>query len=367
MTSQHLVRRISDVSLRDRPAVGGKGASLGELARAGMPVPPGFIVTAQAFEAALRALDPADVIGREIERLGAADSAGIARVTAGIRHRIAAAPLPDDVREAIAASYRGLGAGRPEDWAEPGAAVAVRSSATSEDSAESSFAGLQDTYLWVRGVPAVLDCVRRCWASLYNAEAVSYRLRRSISEHALAMGVVVQRMVDPRCAGVMFTCSPTTGDRSVIAIEGSWGLGSVLVSGEVTPDSYMVSKVTGEIVRRTVAAKLRLHRPDQAGSGVIGDDVPADLRERACLDDAEIRALARVAQLVESHYGTPQDIEWAVTEGASASERIVLLQSRPETVWSGRAAGPIATAKGRPADHVFEHLSRVVQVRIPER
>jgi len=361
MTSQDLVRQVSDVGLGDRPVVGGKGASLGELSRAGMRVPAGYVVTVPAFERGMLAIDPAGAIRGEIERLPAGDDAAIARVTARIRGRIAAAPLPGDVQAAIRASYRGLGAGGR------GAPVAVRSSATGEDSAEASFAGLQDTYLWVRGARAVIDNVRRCWASLYNAEAVSYRLRHGIPEQAVAMGVVVQRMVDPRCAGVMFTCSPATGDRSLVAIEGSWGLGSVLAGGEVTPDSFVVSKVTGEIVRRTVAAKLRLHRLDQAGSGVTGDDVPEELRERACLDDEEIRALARVGQLVESHYGTPQDIEWALTEGAGASERIVLLQSRPETVWTARATRPIATAKARAVDHVFEHLSRVVPIAAPDR
>ncbi len=365
MTSQDLVRQVSDVGLGDRPVVGGKGASLGELSRAGMRVPAGYVVTVPAFERGMLAIDPAGAIRGEIERLPAGDDAAIARVTARIRGRIAAAPLPGDVQAAIRASYRGLGAGLGAGGR--GAPVAVRSSATGEDSAEASFAGLQDTYLWVRGARAVIDNVRRCWASLYNAEAVSYRLRHGIPEQAVAMGVVVQRMVDPRCAGVMFTCSPTTGDRSVIAIEGSWGLGSVLVGGEVTPDSYVVSKVTGEIVRRTVAAKLRLHRLDQAGFGVTSDDVPANRREQACLDDDEIRALARAGRQVESHYGTPQDIEWALTEGASASESIVLLQSRPETVWTPRATGPIATAKASAVDHVFEHLSRVVPIAPPER
>lgn len=365
MPSQDLVRLITDVGLRDRPVAGGKGASLGELSRAGMAVPPGFVVTAQAFERGMRALDPAGAIRGEVERLTTGDSAAIARVSASVRVRIAAAPLPDDVREAITVSYLGLGAG--QDTAGRDAPVAVRSSATSEDTAEASFAGVADTYLWVRGAQAVLDSVRGCWASLYNTEAVGYRLRLGISEQALAMGVVVQRMVDPRCAGVMFTCSPATGDRSVVAIEGSWGLGSVLVGGEVTPDSYVVSKVTGEIMRRTVAAKLRLHRMDHTGSGVTGDDVPEHLREQPCLDDDEIRALARVGQQVESHYGTPQDIEWALTEGAIAGQGIVLLQSRPETVWTGRAAGPIATPKARAVDHVFEHLGRVVPIVIPER
>jgi pyruvate,water dikinase len=365
MGSQDLIRDIGDVGADDRPIVGGKGASLGELCRAGLPVPAGFVVTARAFRRAMRAIDPAGAMSRAIERLGTGDSEAIARVTAGIRDRIAAAAIPGELRQAIAASYLDLGAGVGADARGPH--VAIRSSATAEDSATASFAGLQDTYLWVRGTTEVLDHVRRCWASLYNAEAVTYRLRQQIPEQALAMGVVIQCMVDPRAAGVMFTCSPTTGDRSVVAIEGSWGLGSALVSGEVTPDSFVVSKVTGEIVRRTVSQKLRLHRMDPAGAGTTAQDVPERLRDQPCLTDDQIRALARVAQVVERHYGTPQDIEWALTEPSGASDGIVLLQSRPETVWTGRATAPLAMPKARAVDHVFEQLGRVVPIARPER
>jgi len=165
-------------------------------------------------------------------------------------------------------------------------------------------------------------------------------------------------MVDARSAGVMFTCSPTTGDRSVVAIEASWGLGSVLVGGEVTPDSFVVSKVTGEIVKRTVSDKVRLHRVAAGGSGTTVADVAAEMRARPCLSDEEIRALARLGARVERHYGTPQDIEWAVTGG-----EILLLQSRAETVWSSRAAQPLARPKARPMDHVFEQFSRPVLTR----
>jgi len=179
--------------------------------------------------------------------------------------------------------------------------------------------------------------------------------------------VVVQRMVEPRCAGVMFTRSPTTGDRSVIAIEGCWGLGSALVGGDVTPDSFVVSKVTGEVVRRRVAVKLRLHRAGPGGAGSVADDVPGPLREQACLGDAELAALARLGRRVEDHYGAPQDIEWAITEGATPGEStIVLLQSRPETVWARRAAPPLATPRPRAVDHVFEQFGRVNVVG-PER
>jgi pyruvate,water dikinase len=385
-----MIKDLAEVGPRDRPLVGGKGASLGELIRAGIPVPAGFVLTVHAFEGAMRALDPGGEIQREVGRLPAGDQGAIARVSAEVRTRIAAAPLPPEVRDQIEAAYRNLGAaesgapggraGRSGVAAESGGAgetggaaeggdvaVAVRSSATSEDSAEASFAGLQDTYLWVRGADHLMGRVRECWASLYNAEAVAYRRRMNIPEHDLAMAVVVQRMVEPRCAGVMFTRSPTTGDRSVIAIEGCWGLGSALVSGDVTPDSFVVSKVTGEIVRRSVAVKLRRHHAGPGGQGVASADVPGPQRDQPCLGDAELAALARLGRRVEEHYGTPQDIEWAITEGAVTGETaIVLLQSRPETVWARRDAAPRATSRPRAVDHVFEQLGRVNVVK-PER
>jgi pyruvate, water dikinase len=345
MDPSGLVCPLSAAGTTDRSVAGGKGASLAELHRAGLPVPPGFVVTVRAFDRAVRVADPANASGPVVAALSATDPAAIERATAATRRQITSTPVPADLAAAVTAAYLSLGADAP---------VAVRSSAVGEDAAEASFAGLQDTYLWVRGVDAVLERVRQCWASLYNTATVSYRLRQHVSERA-AMAVVVQRMVDPRSAGVMFTRSPTTGDRSVIAIEGSWGLGSVLVSGEVTPDSFVVSKVTGEIVRRTVAAKARIHRQAPGGSGTISEDVAAELRERPCLDDDEIRSLARLGTEVERHYGTPQDIEWAVT-----GEDIVLLQSRAETVWSSRPAAPVATPKARPMDHVFEQLGRPV-------
>jgi pyruvate, water dikinase len=261
-----------------------------------------------------------------------------------LRAKITAVPLPSEVAAAIAGAHDRLGAD----------AVAVRSSATLEDSAEASFAGLQDSYLGVRGLPAVLDRVRSCWASLYNDESVAYRRRMGLPEPGLAMGVVVQRMLSPRAAGVMFTRSPVTGDRSVVAIEGTWGLGSALAAGEVTPDSFTVSKVTGEITGRRVAAKLRRHTFLPNGAGVTAADMPADLRGTPCLTDDEARALAQVARRVEEHFGTPQDIEWALLD----DDGIVLLQSRPETVWAARDRGPVATPAPRALDHILSRLGK---------
>ena len=329
----------------DAASAGGKGASLGELARAGAAVPPGFVVTAAAFAAAIETIDPDGALRASVESLPPGQIPAIAEVAAAVRSRIAAAPLPDAVASAIASGYEALG---------PAEDVAVRSSATMEDSSAASFAGLQDTYLGVAGLPSVLDDVRRCWASLYNDESVAYRRRLRMPERDLAMAVVVQRMVRPRAAGVMFTRSPVSGDRSVVAIEGTWGLGSALVAGDVTPDSFVISKITGEITGRRVRAKERLHSFIPNGRGLTVTATPDSLRGVPCLTDEEIRALASVARRVEAHYGVPQDIEWALLdEAAPAADRIVLLQSRPETVWAAKTAPPVAAPKARPADHVL--------------
>ena len=334
-------------------AVGGKGASLGELARAGVAVPPGFVVTVDAFTAAMTVLDPDGALRAEIEALPASDLTEITMVAARFRALVAGVPLPDAVASAIAAAYGRLGTGgRPEEIAID-TDVAVRSSATVEDSAEASFAGLQDTYLGVRGASSVLEHVRRCWASLYNDESVAYRRRLGLPEPGVSMAVVVQAMVAPRAAGVMFTRSPVTGDRSVVAIEGVWGLGSSLVSGDVTPDSWVISKITGEITTRRVSPKAKIHRYIPNEAGVTVSDAPRDLLEAPCLTDDEIRSLAALARRVEAHYGEPQDIEWAVLEPEADGERIVLLQSRPETVWAARTAAPAGSPKPRAADHVL--------------
>jgi len=351
---------------RDAALVGGKGASLGELARAGIAVPPGFVVTARGFTAAMTAIDPAGTLRAQLEALGAADAALLGRACAALRARIVEAPLPAAVADAVAAGYAALAAS--PDGALPSAVfagpatvadanppeVAVRSSATMEDSAAASFAGLQDTYLGVSGTSAVLEHVRRCWASLYNEESVAYRRRLGLPERGLAMAVVVQRMVAPRAAGVMFTRSPVTGDRSVVAIEATWGLGSALVAGDVTPDAFIVSKVTGDITTRRVSPKIKIHSHRSNGPGVTVADTPSPLREAPSLADDEIRALAALGRRVETHYGAPQDIEWALVDGAGPpAERIVLLQSRPETVWATRDRAPAGAPRPRPADHVL--------------
>jgi len=349
-----LIRHFAEIGIHDRPTVGGKGASLGELARAGLRVPPGCVVTTAAFERFLSAIDPAGSIRRQIEQLEANDRAACMRIGAEVPARFEAATLPEDLREAITVHYEELHerTGR-RGVREP---VAIRSSATCEDSADSSFAGLQDTYLWVRGLDSVIEHVRKCWASLYNVESVMYRRRLKLPERGLAMGVVIQRMIDSRCSGVMFTRSPNTGDRSVVVVEASWGLDSAIVSGEVTPDKYVVGKITGEVISRTISTKMRHHRPNAAGAGVLDEEVPADQQNAACLNDHELHTLVDIAKRVERHYGCPQDIEWAIARDHAPGESVFVLQSRPETAWSAKDAAPVAAPKIKPFDHVFSLL-----------
>jgi pyruvate,water dikinase len=225
----------------------------------------------------------------------------------------------------------------------------VRSSATTEDASDASFAGLQDTYLWVRGRDDLLRRLRSCWGSLYSVESISYRLRHRFPETAVAMAVVVQSMVDARTAGVMFTRSPTTGDRSVITIEGAWGLGSAVVGGEVTPDRWVIGKITGEISVRDISEKSIQHVPVDTG-GIVTQAVAADLSRSPCLSDEELQALRAIARKVEGHYRCAQDIEWAIDR---TDARLWLLQSRPETVWSAKDSAPAARAADNPLAHVM--------------
>jgi phosphoenolpyruvate synthase/pyruvate phosphate dikinase len=347
MSGEPYVCGFDGVGLDDRMRVGGKAASLAELSRAGLRVPAGFVITTRAFVEFMAAVDPDTELVQLIEATAADDLAAISRSATLARQRIGATQLPPALQELIGSAYRDL-------CADAAVTVAVRSSATSEDSAEASFAGLQETFLWIRDQAAMLRAVRDCWASLYSVESVSYRRQRALPERQIAMAVVVQRMVHARCAGVMFTRSPVTGDRSVIAIEGSWGLGSCIVSGEVTPDKFMVSKVTGQIVGRTVSEKSTQHVPDLQAGGVRAESVPAERQSQPCLTDAEIGELKRIAMTIERHYGTPQDIEWAID---SVSGELCVLQSRPETAWSNRSAAPVATPKPQAFDHVIGALS----------
>ena len=333
---------FADIGLQDRPQVGGKGGSLGELQRAGIAVPPGFVVKTGAFDRFIDVLERDYAVRSRIESLDPDALDEVSACCKEVRAKMEEASLPPDVLAEISSAHATLCGSTQTP-------VAVRSSATTEDAIDASFAGLQDTYLWVTSLEDTLHKVRSCWASLYSVESVTYRRKRGLPEKGVAMAVVVQKMVNARSAGVMFTRSPLTGDRSVIAIEGAWGLGSAVVGGEVTPDRWVIGKITGEISVREISDKHVQHMP-ASGGGIEDVAVEEGQRRVACLSDAELQALRAVARKVEKHYGRPQDIEWAVER---ESNQILLLQSRPETVWSSKEAVSVARPATDPLSHVM--------------
>ena len=299
----------------DESRFGGKSTSLGELLAAEIPVPPGFALSTTAYSEFAAQAAVADAIS-------GGDASAIAEA-------MRAASMPRAVIDEITRSYSALG--------EP--PVAVRSSALGEDSEDATFAGQQETFLWVRGTEQVCEAVRDCWISLYSATAVSYRARLG-GDHEPAMGVTVQEMVDAEVSGVMFTCNPVSGDPSMVAINASWGLGLAVVGGEVTPDDYLVSKVTREVVRAQVNDKHHEYVPDPDGGRAVRLDVPEERRSARCLDEDALAALVDVAKRVERHFGSRQDIEWAIARGQSAPEGLYLLQSRPVTGIAARESKP---------------------------
>ena len=312
---------FSEVGREDIGLVGGKGANLGELTRANIPVPAGFVVTADTYFRFIQqnALEP--VIRKELFGLDVHDSRLLNERAENIRRRIMQAPMPAHIADEIRAAYRELGEGP----------VAVRSSATAEDLPEASFAGQQSTFLNVVGADNVVRAVQACWASLFEARAIFYREEAGYDHTKVGLAVPVQRMVQSEISGVMFTVEPVTSDRSRITIEAVYGLGEGIVSGEISPDLYLVDKESLQIISKSVTPQDRMiaRRPDADGSHEAANDwlpVPEGLRERQKLTDGEIRELARIGRAVEEHYGSPQDIEWAYEQG-----QFYLVQARPVT------------------------------------
>jgi len=318
---------FAEVGKDDVGLAGGKGANLGEMTRAQIPVPPGFIVTVDAYRRFLEASGLRPTIQKLVSPLDYNDSAQLQRVSRQIKDRIVTVPVPEDIVRDIKEAYRKLGGG----------AVAVRSSATAEDLKEASFAGQQATFLNVTGEDAVVEAVRGCWASLFEARAIFYRNDQGFDHLSVAIAVPVQRMVQSKRSGVMFTVETDTGDRSKIEIEAVWGLGEAIVSGETTPDNYRVDKQSLRILsKRVVEQETQLIRNPQATDDAEANlwlPVPDDLRGQQKLSDEQIVALARIGKQVEEHYGQPQDIEWAEEGG-----ELYIVQSRAVTVLTERSA-----------------------------
>ena len=325
----------------DLARLGGKCQSLVALTAAGMPVPPGFAVTTDAYTSFIETAGVADEIHRLLRGLDSDDTAAVDEVSARIREAICSVPVPGPIHDDFTAAYQALQARFATETP-----VAVRSSATAEDLPDASFAGQQDTYLWLQGRDEVAEHERRCWASLYTSRAIVYRMRNSIPNEGLSMAVAVQKMVDARVAGVAMTIDPSTGDRSTIVIDAAWGLGELVVSGQVTPDNLHVDKVMMTVTAQTIGDKHIELVPDPGARAIFEREVEAERRSIRSLTDAEVTQVAAIAKRAEKHFGVPQDIEWAIDRGLPDGENLLLLQSRPETVWANKAEGPTPTTSG---------------------
>ncbi len=326
------ILNFKDADKNSLPLVGGKNASLGEMIKASIHVPPGFAVTTDSYLNFITETGVKDKIYDILSHLQPDDVDALNKASAEIQGLINNASMNSEVQSAIERSYSQL----CEKCAIKDLPVAVRSSATAEDLPTASFAGQQDTYLWVEGTKKVIDSVQRCWASLFTPRAIDYRNKNGFPHEKVLISVGIQKMVNSRAAGVMFTLNPTNGDPSKVVIEGNWGLGETVVGGTVNPDKFVVDKVVMETNEKTISAKhiKCVYDPDKGE--VVNIDVEQDMQSKCCLDDREIKELAKIAKEIERHYGRAMDIEWAIDKDSSFPENVFIVQARPETVWSQR-------------------------------
>ncbi|MDP3397430.1 MAG: phosphoenolpyruvate synthase [Methanoregula sp.] len=307
---------LEEIRKEDIISVGGKGASLGEMASLGLPVPRAFVVTAQAFRRFLVEADLEEKIFSSFEQLDVEDNAALEKAAGNAKELVMKAKMPAIIKDEIKKAYKKMST---EDLI-----VAVRSSATAEDLPDASFAGQQETYLNIKGAANLLESVQKCWASLYGARAIYYRSKQGFDDHTVNIAVVVQQLVHSEKAGVMFTSHPITGEPQTI-IEGSWGLGEAVVSGSVSPDKYVFDQRTEKVVDTLISnKKIEIIADGEHGTKLV--DVSPARQDAQVLSDAEVAKLGMYGKIAENHYGIPQDVEWGIVKGT-----IYILQSRPIT------------------------------------
>ena len=306
---------FDEVDKDDVDSVGGKGASLGEMANNDFPVPTGFVVTAGAYRRLLQDTGIEDDLEEALD-IDVEDSNALEKAHDSAVEIIRSAGMPDEMRKEIEEAYEAMGDDK---------FVAVRSSATAEDLPDASFAGQQETYLNVQGADELVERVKDCWASLFTERAIYYRVEKGFSHEDVNIAVVVQEMVDAEKSGVAFSSDPSTGDARV-TVEAAWGLGESVVSGGVTPDNYVFDRETREVLEAKVACKKVMHVKDASTGETVEKKVPDERRDERVLSEDEINQIAEVAERLEDHYGVPQDIEWAIYDG-----ELYVLQSRPIT------------------------------------
>jgi pyruvate, water dikinase len=322
--------RLEELDRNSLALVGGKNASLGEMIRTGIRVPPGFAVTTSCYEDFINRTKIVESMYKLLSGLRLSAVAEVHRASEEVQELIRRVSMPEDMRSDITMAYDVL----CDECRETCLPVAVRSSATAEDLPDASFAGQQDTHLWVTGTDRVVRRVQDCWASLFTPRAVSYRIHNEFPHEKVFISVGVQKMVDAKCAGVMFSLNPTDGDPSKVLIEGAWGLGETVVGGTVNPDRFTVDKVLMDITEKNISTKHIACIFDPENGEVKEAELDPEKGCRCCLEDREIKELAKLAKIIEKHYQTPMDIEWAIAETGAFPENIFIVQARPETVWS---------------------------------
>jgi pyruvate, water dikinase len=330
-TRKDLVLWFDDLRNNDVAIVGGKNASLGEMIHAGLPVPNGFAVTAYSYEKFIEEKQISQKIYAIIKETvtDPNDPKQYEVASKRIRELIEKTPMPKDIEESIRVAYRQLN----KKYSLKETFVAVRSSATAEDLPDASFAGQQETYLNVKGEEDLINKVVKCWSSLFTPRAIFYRNEKNFAHDKVFISVGVQKMVNSRCAGVMFTINPVTGNRDEIVIEGNFGLGETVVSGAVNPDDFVVDKATSQIKERRIARKTVKYIRDPKTGKTVHLDIPEPEQKTVCISDTEIFALADLAKKIEKHYGKPMDIEWAIDQDLQYPQNINLVQARPETIF----------------------------------
>ena len=335
---KELVIWFENLRKTDIPSVGGKNANLGEMINVGIPVPPGFAITAYAYKKFIEETGIAqkiyDIINETVT--DPTDPKQYEEASKKIRELVESTPMPKEIEESIRTAYRELCRRLNAN----DVSVAVRSSATAEDLPDASFAGQQETYLNVKGENELLEKTVKCWSSLFTTRAIFYRNEKGFPHEKVLISVGVQKMVNAKAAGVMFTINPVTGNPNQIIIEGNYGLGESVVSGAVTPDDFIVDKNTLEIIEKRIAKKTVQYVRDPNTGKTVHTEVPAEKQEQPCISDEEIVKLAELGKHIEQHYGKPQDIEWAIDAESPFPSNIFIVQSRPETVWSLEGVKP---------------------------
>jgi len=333
-SKRELVSWFETLRVTDIPLVGGKNASLGEMINAGLPVPPGFAVTAYAYEKFLDETHLVDKIYQIINEVitDKDDPKLYDTASKKIREIIEKTVVPKSIQDAIVAAYKEMN----KRLKLKETFVAVRSSATAEDLPDASFAGQQETFLNIRGAEDLLSKVVKCWSSLFTPRAIFYRNEKGFAHEKVFISVGVQKMVNSRAAGVMFTINPVTGDQNEIMIDGNFGLGETVVSGAVNPDNFVIDKKTGAIKERRLSRKTIKYVRDPKTGKTVHLDVTEMEQKIQCVTDQEVLKLAELAKLIEKHYGKAMDIEWAIDQDLSFPENMFIVQARPETVWSSQ-------------------------------